>query len=435
MIAGLAKRLPFYYGWVVVFVVFVTMALGVNARTAFSLVFAPIVDEFGWERGLTAGAFSFGFLVSAVMSPLMGGFVDRRGPRVMLEIGVLCMGLGLMLTTFMRTPLHLYLTFGLLVGAGSICLGYSGMSLFLPNWFVRKRGLAVSIAFAGVGVGSILLLPWFQSVIDARGWRAACWTLGLAILILLAPLNLLVRRGPRDLGLEPDGDPRPLPGATPRSNIVDPVWAAQDWTLARAMRTARFWWVATGYFSGLYVWYAVQVHQTKYLVEIGFDRKAAALALGVVSLAGIPGQIALGALSDRVGREIVWALACLGFAICYVALLILPSAPNLALLYVMVLSQGVLGYGLTSVLGAIPLEIFEGKHFGSIYGTIMLAGLAGAATAPWITGVIHDVTGNYVLAWWLGIAASAVSAFAIWQAAPRKVRVVAGRMRARVASA
>ena len=58
-------RLPFFYGWVIVVVTFVTMAIGVNARTAFSLFFPPIIDEFGWERGITAGAFSFGFVVSA----------------------------------------------------------------------------------------------------------------------------------------------------------------------------------------------------------------------------------------------------------------------------------------------------------------------------------------------------------------------------------
>ena len=429
MLARFAKRLPFYYGWVVVGVVFVTMALGVNARTAFSLVFAPILDEFGWERGLTAGAFSFGFVVAAVMSPLMGRFMDRRGPRIVLEIGVFSMGLGLILATFMTSPLHLYLTFGLLVGVGSICMGYTGQSLFLPNWFVRKRGFAVSLAFAGVGVGSILLLPWMQSVIDASGWRSACGTLGVIILVVLAPLNLLVRRGPRDGGLEPDGDPRPLPGARPRSTVVDPAWAAIDWTLPRAMRTARFWWLALGYFGGLYIWYAVQVHQTKYLLEVGFGKQSAALALGVVSLAGIPGQIALGALSDRLGREIVWGLACLGFAITYLALLALPASPNLLLLYAMVLAQGMLGYGMTSVMGAMPLEIFEGKHFGSIYGTIMLSGLAGGAFAPWITGVIHDVTGSYASAWWLGVAVSVISAFAVWQASPRKVRVVAGRMK------
>ena len=431
MIQRLAARLPFFYGWIVVAVVFVTMAFGVNARTAFSLVFAPIIDEFGWERGLTAGAFSFGFLASALLSPMVGRVMDRRGPRLVIETGVACMGAGLILSTTIATPLHLYLTFGLLVGFGSICTGYSAQSLFLPNWFVRQRGLAISLAFTGVGIGSIVLLPWMQTVIDHAGWRTACWTLGVAILVILAPLNLLLRRAPRDIGLEPDGDARPADGAPRRSNIVDPAWAAVDWTLARALRTARFWWVASGYFAGLYVWYAVQVHQTKYLVEIGFTRATAAWALGVVSLAGIPGQIALGHLSDRVGREIVWALACLGFAITYVALMALHAWPNAPLLYVMVLSQGALGYGLTSVLGAIPVEIFEGRQYGTIYGTITLIALSGGAVAPWITGVLYDRTGSYDLAFAIGVAMSVYAAMAIWIAAPRKVRAVAGRMAAR----
>jgi hypothetical protein len=74
-------RLPFFYGWVVVAVAFVTMAVGVNARTAFSLLFPPILAEFGWERGVTAGAFSFGFLVSAILSPSLGRMMDWKGPR------------------------------------------------------------------------------------------------------------------------------------------------------------------------------------------------------------------------------------------------------------------------------------------------------------------------------------------------------------------
>ncbi len=72
-------RLPIFYGWVVVAVVFVTMGVGINARTAFSLLFPPILDEFGWERGVIAGAFSFGFLVSAGLSPSLGRLMDRRG--------------------------------------------------------------------------------------------------------------------------------------------------------------------------------------------------------------------------------------------------------------------------------------------------------------------------------------------------------------------
>src|SRR3954452_1297396 len=146
--------LPFFYGWMIVAVTFVTIAIGVNARTAFSLFFPPIISEFGWERGVTAGAFSFGFLVSGAVSPLIGRMMDRFGPRAVMELGVALMGGGLLLAPLTTEPWHLYLTIGVLVGAGSVCLGYSGQSLFLPNWFIRRRGLAIGMAFAGVGIGS-----------------------------------------------------------------------------------------------------------------------------------------------------------------------------------------------------------------------------------------------------------------------------------------
>ncbi|PYN31793.1 MAG: MFS transporter [Candidatus Rokuibacteriota bacterium] len=422
-------RLPFFYGWVIVAVTFVTMGVGVNARTAFSLLFPPILDEFGWERGVTAGAFSFGFLVSAVLSPSLGRLMDVRGPRVVIELGVGLMAAGLMLATLVREPWHLYATLGVLVGGGGVCLGYTGQALFLPNWFVRRRGLAMSLAFSGVGVGSIVLLPWLGTLIGRAGWRAACWALGILVLALLAPLNLLLKRRPEDLGLEPDGDDASgSAAARPAIDIVDPAWAAVDWTLGRALRTAPFWWIMVGYFCGLFAWYAVQIHQTKYLVEIGFSPTEAAWALGFVSLAGIPGQIALGHLSDRIGREWVWTVGSLGFALCYVALLLLRDTPTPTLLYFMVASQGMLGYGLTSVIGAIPAEIFQGRHYGAIFGTLMLASIVGGAAGPWVTGALYDATGSYALAFVLAIGASALSALAIWLAAPRKVRAVAGRV-------
>ncbi|GAA0005766.1 hypothetical protein BRDID11002_57690 [Bradyrhizobium diazoefficiens] len=265
-------RLPFFYGWVVVAVTFVTMAIGVNARTAFSLFFPPIISEFGWERGVTAGAFSFGFVVSGVVSPLIGRLMDRAGPRAVMELGVALMGGGLLLAPLTSEPWHLYVTIGVMVGAGSVCLGYSGQSLFLPNWFIRKRGFAIGIAFAGVGIGSVTLLPWVQHMIEETGWRTACTAMGLLILIVLAPINLFLRKRPEDIGLRPDGDAAPVAGAAkPVSNIVDPVWVGTEWTLKRAVGTARFWWIAVGYFSGLYIWYAVQVHQTKFLLDIGFQ--------------------------------------------------------------------------------------------------------------------------------------------------------------------
>jgi MFS family permease len=194
------------------------------------------------------------------------------------------------------------------------------------------------------------------------------------------------------------------------------------------MRTAPFWWIALGYFCGLYAWYAVQVHQTKYLIEIGFSSTVAAWALGLVSLLGIPGQIALGHISDRIGREWVWSIAMLGFAVCYPALLLLQSYPGIALLYLLVAAQGALGYGVTSIFGAIVAETFQGKHYGTIFGTLMLAAICGGALGPWATGALFDAQGSYTLAFWIGVAASLASVLAIWLAAPRRVRAVAGRM-------
>jgi MFS family permease len=425
---SVAVRLPFFYGWVIVAVAFVTIALGVSARTAFSLMFPPIVGEFGWDRGLAAGAFSFGFLVSALCAPLVGRLMDRRGPRFVIELGVLLMAGGLLAATQIHTPWQLYATLGVLVGAGANCMTFTVQSQYLPNWFVRRRALAISIAFAGAGLGAILLLPWLQTIISRDGWRASCWTLGVLAIAVLMPINLLVHKRPSDLGLCPDGDyvidnARVLRA----SNIVDRSWAATEWTTRRALRTGRFWWLALGYFCGGFVWYAVQVHQTKYLVEIGFSPMQAAWALGLVAGVAVPGQIVLGAISDRIGREIVWSIACAGFAICYAALLALASARSQSLLYLMILSQGMLGYALTAIMGPIAAEIFEGPHFGAIFGIISLPLIGGGAAGPLLAGVLHDVTGSYNSSFVVSILLCIVSAAAIWLAAPRKVRLVAGR--------
>jgi MFS family permease len=424
-------RLPFYYGWLIVGIAFVTMAVGVSARTAFSLLLPPLSEEFGWDRGLIAGAFSFGFLVSAAISPIAGRLMDRYGPRVVIEAGVCFMASGLLTAPAIEKPWQLYATLGVLVGSGANLMSFTAHSLFLPNWFVRRRGLAISMAFSGVGIGAIVLLPWLEAIISKHGWRASCQAMGLLVLVVLGPLNLFTRRSPEDVGLLPDGGSRP-DGAHKsyrRSNIIDPAWASIDWTVARAIRTSRFWWVVLGYFCALFAWYAVQVHQTKYLVEIGFSPIVAAWALGFVSVAAIPGQIILGALSDHIGREWVWSAGCCGFAICYTALLALEQVPSPAILYLMVISQGFLGYALTSVMGPIAAEIFEGPHFGSIFGTITIALISGGAAGPWVAGIIHDLTGSYKLAFILAVGCCVVSGVAIWIASPRKVRAVHGRIR------
>jgi len=433
---GFVKRLPFFYGWVIVAVSFVTLALGVSTRTSFSLLFPPLLDEFGWDRGVTAAAFSIGFLASTIYAPFSGSLIDRFGPRPVLSLGVVLTSLGMATTPFVTEPWHLYLTLGVLVVGGAFLIGYVGHSFFLPNWFVRRRGLAVGIAFSGVGIGAITVLPLLQYIIEKIGWREACWSMAIVLAVLLIPLiATFQRRHPNDLGLEPDGATAAREADAdawsdkPAANVVDAAWAATEWTLARVLRTARFWWLFVGYTSVLFAWYAVQVHQTKYLTETGFSASQAAYALGMVGLGGIAGQIGLGHLSDRIGREWAWSASCAGYILCCAALLLLPQHPGSTVLYIVIIaSQGLLGYGLTSVLGAIPLELFEGRRYSTIFGVLSIGIGLGCAAGPWVTGVIYDAAGSYVLAWWLAIGLCALSLLCIWLAAPRKVRAVAGRV-------
>jgi MFS family permease len=125
----------------------------------------------------------------------------------------------------------------------------------------------------------------------------------------------------------------------------------------------------------------------------------------------------------------VWAIGNAGFVLTYVALLLLESRPSGPLLWLMVIAQGGIGFGMTAVFGAIAAEIFEGRHYGSIFGTLMFAAISGGAAGPWTAGAIHDATGSYAAAWWLAIGACAVAVLAIARASPGKVRAVAGRMR------
>ena len=177
MINRLAPRLPFFYGWVVA-VVFVTMALGVNARTAFSLLFPAILDEFGWSRAMVAGIFSAGFAGSMLLGPVTGMAMDRFGPRWLIPFGATMTGAGLILATLATEAWHLYLSLGFLSISFSTIVSYNGHAMFLPNWFARKRGLALGVAFAGVGCGAS-----FGGMSPSRNRSATSLsTLGLAMI-------------------------------------------------------------------------------------------------------------------------------------------------------------------------------------------------------------------------------------------------------------
>lgn len=422
---SLLSRLPFFYGWVVVAVAFVTMGIGVNVRTAFSLLYPEMLVEFGWTRGTTASVFSVGFVIATLITPIVGRMMDRFGPRVLVPTGAVITALGFLGASVAFSRLTIYLTLGAGVVGASILIGFIGHSLFLPRWFERKRGFAVGIAFAGVGLGAMLLFPWLESYISSFGWRQACVSLGILILVTVVPLNILLQRNsPADLGLKPDGDTgdESRKSKSGGMTIVDTEWAEQEWTLRLAIRTTPFWWLFAGYVTSLHSWYAVQVHQTKYLLEVGFSAADAAFALGLLGLTSVGGQIGVGYLSDRIGREWAWTLGMAGFIACYLLLLQLNTAPDHYVMYLMVVMQGLFGYGVAVVYAAMPADLFQGRHYGSIFGVLAVASSLGAALGPWVTGVMHDIYGSYIESFYLAAGLSLFSILCVWMAAPRRVR-------------
>ena len=320
-------RLPFFYGWIIVAVTFVTMAIGVNARTSFSLFFPPIIDEFGWERGVTAGAFSFGFLVSAIVSPLIGRMMDRFGPRAVMELGVALMARRAVAGAADDAAMA-SVSDHRRAGRRRQRLSRLFRPIAVSAELVHPpRGLAIGLAFAGVGIGSVTLLPWVQHMIEQTGWRTACTAMGILVLVVLAPINLLLRKRPEDIG-PAAGRRRRAFGIVrasryPTSSIpfgprpTGPCGARSAPRGSGGCRSA----ISAGCTSGT----RCRCTRPNICSTSASAPNVAVWALGVVSLLGIPGQIWLGHLSDRMGREWIWAISCLGFAICFAALIALAA--------------------------------------------------------------------------------------------------------------
>jgi MFS family permease len=425
------ERHLFYYGWVVVAVAFTTLAVAVSMRTSFSIFFPSFLEEFGWKRGVTAIAFSINMIALSLSAPVLGVLMDRYGPRVVMPAGAVILALGMGLSSRITELWQFYLLQGVLVGVGTTTMSFTGHSYFLPNWFARNRGIAMGMAFSGVGVGQALIVPWAQKLILSTDWRHAFIVLGILTAAVLIPLNaLLQRHKPQDMGLLPDGDLGPALNreeTARHSTVVDEDWVSVDWTLSRAVRTGRFWLVFAA-FSLVHVgWYIILVHQVAHIIDVGYTKTLAAYVVGLSGIMMVAGGIVLGHLSDRFGREIIWTVGCAGFLLGALTFMFLKYPGGEWMLY---LSLWVLMGFMVGVLApmspSISADIFHGANFGSVQGGLMLGSGAGAALGAWLGGYINDATGSYDLAFAVVMISAALAILCVWLAAPRKVRTVSG---------
>lgn len=420
-----------FYGWIIAVISFLTLAISFGVRASFSVFYVAILNEFGWARADTALIFSTGIIVYGLMSPLAGSFVERFGPRRVLLVGSLMLGLGMAGCSQANTIWHFCLLYGGVGSLGIALVGYVPNSAILANWFVKRRGAAFGILNAGFGLcGSVTLLA--QWLISTVGWRMAFLVLSVIPPTIVAPLTLIfIRHRPQDIGLLPDGASRVEPDEAEAAQesplLLDEEGAQNEWTVPKAVRTYRFWAL---FLTSFFVWgfgcSIIFVHQIAFFVDIGFTAVfAASIAFfhGAVSLIGNGG----GLLSDRIGREKIFSLACAGIVLGTFLLITIKdtSSPWLVYLFAVIFGLGVGGVG--PAFTASVADIFHGRSFGVINGLVETGFAAGAIFGPWLAGYIYDVNGSYTLAFFILILAVGAAIACMWIASPRKVRSIGGK--------
>ena len=183
-----------FYGWIIVLVCFIIIALVFGIRLTFGLFFEALtrandagVREFDWTRSDTAGAFSLTMIIFALTSMPIGWLLDRWGARRVFSLGVAIVATGLLMTSQMTNLFHFYLYYGVWTGFGITVLGLSMHAATLSRWFDRlgRRGLAIGIAFSGTGIGVLFLSPTVERIITFYGWRNAYLFLGCLIAVLV----------------------------------------------------------------------------------------------------------------------------------------------------------------------------------------------------------------------------------------------------------
>ncbi|NIR86631.1 MFS transporter, partial [Candidatus Bathyarchaeota archaeon] len=168
-----SKRSRFYYGWMVVIASFLTTFIFFSIQYIFGVFSKSLIDEFGWTRSLTSGAYSLNMIVHGLSALLMGTLSDRYGPRITIGVNGFLVGLGIVLCSQIVDLWQLYVFFGLLIGVG-MGAAFSPPMSTTAKWFVRRRGLALGIVASGIGLGTLVMSPLTNHLILVYGWQRAC---------------------------------------------------------------------------------------------------------------------------------------------------------------------------------------------------------------------------------------------------------------------
>lgn len=431
---GRRGKRRFYYGWVIVAVALISMAFWFGFRSIFSVFLVALVDEFGWGRAKISGVQSVAMVCYILAAPLVGGLVDRFGPRRVILPGIVLLAAGLALSSTVHDLLQYYLFYGVLGGVGVAFISLAAYTAIIPHWFKKRRGTASGITASGIGLGIMLFPPIIQGVISGWGWRSGFLVMGVLTFVILLPLNgILLRHKPEDMGYAgPDGNMKQGESTVYPSDHTSGQPDEFQWTLASAVRTVNFWALMIFPMFIMIGIYIVLTHFVGFLVTQGVSGMAAASAFGLIGLTSSFFRIVWGLASDRIGRELSFSLGMVFFCISFYCLFRFQHGGGPWLVYLFVFLFG-LGWGSTApVFMASAADLFHGPAIGTIYGLLEGSVGIGGAAGAWIGGYVFDRTGSYQWAFGVAVLVAVMAGVTIWAAAPGKGAALKERAAARI---
>jgi len=389
----LANRLPFFYGWSILFAAGSSMVVRNAAASLTLAVFIfPMSEDLGWSRSLIAGAASFGALVAMVVSPITGWAMDRYGARVILTVSIIALGISTMSLAWVTAPIAFYLAYG----TGRVLFASPlniGCSVVVSRWFVKKRGKATGMLFMSHSLGMITFPLLAGLVIKYRGWEDAWLMLGALVFVLaLGPVSMLVRQDPESMGLLPDGD---LIDQSNESQDETPAAEEASWTLREAMHTPTLWLLAVSTGALYLLQSGTNIHQAAFFLDQGLGVGVSAASISMNAVFTGLGSLFWGWVVDRVPVRYTYA----GVALMMAAALVLFTMADTVIEALIVAS--IFGTAVGGIL-VVPVVAYA-NYFGrgslsTIRGVTEPFVSLGQAIGGLFSGVIFDVTGSYKLA-------------------------------------
>ncbi len=387
-----------FYGWYVLAASFVILFLNAGGRLIVGVMVKPMAADFGWSRSAISSAIFLNMAVYAVSIVITGRLYDRYGPKWIIAGSTLLFSAGYALMATMDSLREFLLYFGVLNAAG---LGGTTVPLFgslIGNWFERRRGLAVSLAFAGNCLGQFLLIPVFSDMIVISGWRSTSfWIAVISLVVNLALVFGVIRGDPEKFGLQPYGGrdrQGPTAGAQPLPISPSRPAGRRDLTLSEAMRTRSLWLFTLAMFVCGSADSLITTHLVPMVTDYGLSTAVAANMLAWLGLLALPGILLAGPAADVIGNKIPIAIT---FALRVVLLVMLLRFKGSIPFWIFSL-----GFGFTLLVTA-PLTptlvgaLYGVTHIGFISGFIVTVHMMGGGLWAYLGGVVFDSTGDYDL--------------------------------------